>query len=546
MSTPTGRSDPQRGREGRSSTLAAADAQSIAGRGARGRVPLGLSRPGVARTIVVTLLVAVPALVLRLWAIDSLGVNSDEAVYAGQAASLARDPAFLPYFPVFRAHPLLFQSLLSLEYRMFGVSALGGRLLAVAFGLGTVWLTYAIGARLYARRVGILAALLIAVMPYAVVVNRQVLLDTPLVFFTSLTLYLLIRFVQTERATWLYAAAGALGLATLTKETAILLVGGAYIFFALTWKTRLRWRQALIALAVLIVTVLPYPISLLLAGNSSTGGQFLLWQLTRRPNHPWWFYGQVVPPALGLAVVVVIIGLVLMFRSLSWSEHLLLSWIAAPVLFFEVWSVKGFQYLLPIAVPVAVLAAMVVVSVPLPQVRWRAGVLAVTTTGLRAAVAVLLVASLAVTSWDRVQPSSAGSSFLAGTGGVAGGREAGEWIRGNLPVGAELLAMGPSMANILQFYGHHKVQGLSISPNPLYRNPVYDPVINPDYQMRSGNVQYLVWDSFSAARSPFFAKRLLAFAERYHGRMVHQEFITVTMNEGRVRKPVITVYEVRP
>src|SRR3954454_11854567 len=136
MSTPTGRSDPQRGREGRSSTLAAADAQSIAGRGARGRVPLGLSRPGVARTIVVTLLVAVPALVLGLWAIDSLGVNSDEAVYAGQAASLARDPAFLPYFPVVRAHPLLFQSLLSLEYRMFGVSALGGPLLAVAFGLG--------------------------------------------------------------------------------------------------------------------------------------------------------------------------------------------------------------------------------------------------------------------------------------------------------------------------------------------------------------------------------------------------------------------------
>src|SRR4051794_15597912 len=208
------------------------------------------------RYVAATLMVAVPSLVLRLWAIDALGVNSDEAVYAGQAASLARDPDLLPFFPVFRAHPLLFQSLLSLEYRAFGVSSLGGRLLSVAFGMGTVWLTYAIGARLYGRRVGMLAALLIGVMPYAVVVSRQVLLDTPMAFFAALALYLLIRYVQTDQAAWLYASAVALGLAVLTKETAILLAGGVYAFFALTRKTRLRLRQALIASALLVVTVL--------------------------------------------------------------------------------------------------------------------------------------------------------------------------------------------------------------------------------------------------------------------------------------------------
>ena len=83
------------------------------------------------------------------------------------------------------------------------------------------------------------------------------------------------------------------------------------------------------------------------------------------------------------------------------------------------------------------------------------------------------------------------------------------------------------------------------SPNPLYRNPVYEPVINPDLQIRQGNVQYLVWDSFSAGRSSFFSRRLLSFAERYHGRVVHQEFITATTDEGPVREPVITIYEVR-
>src|SRR4051794_34987839 len=71
MSTPPGRSDPQRDHGARTSTLAADDAQSVAGRGGHGLVPLGLSRPGMARTAAVTLLVAVPALVLRLWVINA-------------------------------------------------------------------------------------------------------------------------------------------------------------------------------------------------------------------------------------------------------------------------------------------------------------------------------------------------------------------------------------------------------------------------------------------------------------------------------------------
>jgi hypothetical protein len=499
------------------------------------------------RCLAIAVVVAAPALTLRLWALDSLGLNSDEAVYAGQGASLAGDPALLPFFPVFRAHPLVFQTLLSLEYRVVGVSPLGGRLLAVAFGMGTVWLTYAIGARLYGRRVGVLASLLIGVMPYAVIVDRQILLDGPMAFFAASALYCLVRFVQAEQAPWLYTAAVSLGLAILTKETAVLLLGGVYAFFALTRKTRLRLQHMFIAAGLLVVTVLPYPLSLKIAGTSSTGGAFLTWQLLRRANHPWHFYVTTVPPALGVAVVgVVVVGLLLTRRALTWSEHLLVSWVAVPCLFFTVWAVKGFQYLLPVAVPVAVLAAMVVVSIPVPQVSWRPAFVRMTTAGLRGAAAVVLVVTLAVTCWFRVQPATAGSSFLAGTGGVPGGREAGTWVAQNVPEGSKLLALGPSMANIIQFYGHRRVYGLSVSPNPLHRNPVYDPVHNPDLQIRQSELQYLVWDSFSAARSPFFSRRLQWYAERYHGRIVHEEFVAVQTDEGPVRQPVITIYEVRP
>ena len=111
------------------------------------------------------LVVAIPAIFLRVWQIDSLGVNSDEAVYAGQAASLASDPDLSPFFPIFRAHPLLFQGMLSVVYQIGGASTLAGRLMSAAFGLATVALLYFIGRLLYNPRVGLVAALIGSVMP---------------------------------------------------------------------------------------------------------------------------------------------------------------------------------------------------------------------------------------------------------------------------------------------------------------------------------------------------------------------------------------------
>jgi hypothetical protein len=130
---------------------------------------------------------------------------------------------------------------------------------------------------------------------------------------------------------------------------------------------------------------------------------------------------------------------------------------------------------------------------------------------------------------------------------VPGGRETGEWIDREVPEGAQLLALGPSMANILEFYGHRKAYGLSVSTNPLNRNPTYEPIENPDLAIRRNLMQYIVWDSFSAARSQFFSARLQRYVERYNGRVVHTESVKVRTKDGAtVDKPVIIVYEVRP
>jgi putative flippase GtrA len=484
--------------------------------------------------------ISVIALALRLVGLNRLGFNTDEAVYAGQGASIAGNTRLSAYFPVFRAHPLLFQSFISVLYR-FDVTDYGARVLAVAFGVGTVVLVYLCGKELFSRSVGLTAALILAVMPYHVIVSRQVLLDGPMTFFTTLSLFLLARFARTERPAWLAAAAGGLALSFLSKETTIVMVGAAYAFFALA-QVRVRFRHFVIAGVVFFICILPYPLSLKFAGQGGTGNHFLTWQLFRRPNHTFSFYFERLPSAIGpLVVIAAAAGVALLWRNRDWPFTLLLTWIAVPAVFFSLWPVKGFQYLLPIAAPIAILAAVALVHLPeLVSVR------NVNPTVMVAAGVAIVTLTLSFASLHRIEPSSSGQ-FLAGSGGVPGGRETGHWVDKNVPIGARMLALGPSMSNIIEFYGNRKVYALSVSTNPLHRNPVYEPVSNPDRLIRTNEVQYLVWDSFSASRSKHFSAQLLAYADRYHGRVVYTATVPVKDSSGRsVTKPVIQIIEVRP
>ena len=85
-----------------------------------------------------------------------------------------------------------------------------------------------------------------------------------------------------------------------------------------------------------------------------------------------------------------------------------------------------------------------------------------------------------------------------------------------------------------------------MSPNHLHRNPAYDPVHNPDLLIRRGDIQYLVWDSFTAGRTPFFTQHLLGYVRRYHGRVVHTETVTVRRGGQSTVQPIIVIYQVRP
>jgi hypothetical protein len=341
--------------------------------------------------------------------------------------------------------------------------------------------------------------------------------------------------VQSSR--WLYATGLCLGLTFLTKETGIILFGSVFLFLALSRDIQVRIIDLVVAAVLMLAVMAVFPLAITLAGAARTGQNYLIWQLLRSSNHETTFYLTTVLPQIGPSLVLgAVAGFLLRWKRHSWREILLLSWILVPVVLFQIWSVKGFQYLLPIVPAVTILAATAFANDELGS-KTGSGKFGVTLRLFTTLAAALIVVTLAVPSWQAAQATQ-DTDGLAGTGGLPGGRETGLWFKQNTVKGTQAMAIGPSMANLVQFYGYRKTYMISISTNPLKRNPAYDPIENPNLQLSNGEIQYIIWDAYSADRSKFFSDKLLEFVKRFNGRVVHTE----TVNG----KDVVIVYEVHP
>ena len=96
--------------------------------------------------------IVVVGVAIRMLGLNSVGFNTDEAVYAGQAGGIISNADLKPYFPVFRAHPLLFQFVLAITYVFTGVNDYVGRMVSIAIGALTIFAVFAAGKSRMTRR----------------------------------------------------------------------------------------------------------------------------------------------------------------------------------------------------------------------------------------------------------------------------------------------------------------------------------------------------------------------------------------------------------
>lgn len=176
---------------------------------------------------------AIAALVLvRLVAAAVTPLSFDEAYYWTWAKHLAGG-----YYD----HPPMVALVIRLGTMIAGDTEFGVRLVSVLLALPMSWAVYETAAMLFGgRRVASTAAILLNVTLMAAVGTMIVTPDAPLMVASSFVLYTLAKVLTTERGAWWLAVGLAVGVALLSKYTALFFGPAILIWLVAVPKMR-RW-----------------------------------------------------------------------------------------------------------------------------------------------------------------------------------------------------------------------------------------------------------------------------------------------------------------
>ena len=161
-------------------------------------------------------------------------------------ANLAEDEAYYWLWSTHLAagyydHPPMIAYWIRAGTAIFGQTAFGVRFVALLSSLAGSYLLYRASLSLF--RDASAALLAVLWLNATLLCNAAAIVatpDTPLAFFATLTLFTLAKLIETGKGAWWYGVGAALGLAFMSKYTAVLLLPGVFIWMAVTAEGR-RW-----------------------------------------------------------------------------------------------------------------------------------------------------------------------------------------------------------------------------------------------------------------------------------------------------------------
>ena len=135
-------------------------------------------------------------------------------------------------------HPPLTAYVIGFFTYFLGDQAIAIRLGALLFSLGFSLLAYYLGKDLFSPLVGFWAAMISTLLPSYAITALIITPDSPLVFFWTLSGYLTLKAIQNDRCRFHLLSGISLGLALLSKYTAVLFPASLLFFFLFTPEQR--------------------------------------------------------------------------------------------------------------------------------------------------------------------------------------------------------------------------------------------------------------------------------------------------------------------
>lgn len=487
------------------------------------------------RELMFLIIIILGASVIRLWDLGSVGFNNDEAIYSGQAATLAGYKEFAQYFSIYRAHPLLLQYLISVLFSNFGINDTIARIIPALLGIFSIAVTYVIGKILYDRKVAMVSALVVAILPYHIIISRQVLLDVSLSFFFTLTLlFVVLHLNKPKNVYWLYLVGVSAGLSFLSKEVGLFALIATIVCMFLS-KT-LSFKNLVILISSFLLASSPYWIPILTIQEAHDAAlSYWLWQTSRDPNQPDSFYFNIISQeALGYILTGLFsLSVIYALKTRTINEpriFVLLLWICLPLIFFQFLAVKGYAFVAPLVPAFVILAVSFLFNVWIQRIRYH-----------KIIVAVLVPLIFFFSGPPLHYILQIPPIHLVGSGGEPYTREGAIWIRNNILDNGTFLALDTRTANIIKYYSNNNAYALHAN-----KNPAYSTVDNADIPILNGKINYLVYDVYLARQFPYLkeeTKLLDELITKYGGIPIHTEYEHTTDDSRKTTlKPALIIY----
>ncbi|MBI5031491.1 MAG: glycosyltransferase family 39 protein [Chloroflexi bacterium] len=309
---------------------------------------------------ILPIVIVLIAFALRVWDIGGLRMWGDEgfSVYSANRDLYAITFEGKDVDP----HPPLYYYLLHFYFPIGGYSEFSIRFLSVLLGTATVALIYAIGKRMFGKRVGALAATMLTLSPFAVHYSQEVRMYALVMFLGALAKWFFLAIsnyklqitnhhahlhraqVQVSRITWLgFFLSMLLAQYSLYQAAFVFVAQG--IFLAPFLKRRfgfvMRWLAVSLAIVILFI-----PWLMAHSGSALTDVQGVAGDTT--PMSVFEFLsrgfaaisvGTSIPlsnaftlAALFLAVIVIGLAIALFTRNASINDWLLVTFVALPMI----------------------------------------------------------------------------------------------------------------------------------------------------------------------------------------------------------------------
>ncbi|MFH1055419.1 MAG: glycosyltransferase family 39 protein [Candidatus Altiarchaeota archaeon] len=292
----------------------------------------------------------------------------NEATYTLKAQDVLKNPLEYPSRGGFSfMSPPAYTYLLSLAFHLFGAGVFVGRMVSIAFSCVSLYLLYALGSRIYDRKVGLTAAAFACLIPLHVMVGRNIQTDIVVACFQLAALVAYLDWRKSKDARMLHLAAVTVGVGFWFKPTALLMMPVVAIYETVLARN-IRWptRQHIHALLIAAIITSPFIVWGLLTHRGQLGqvaevvaGGHEASSLTNALDY---YFSELLwglsPPILLLLILYVITPI----KRLSEHDLLPTTYLAVFLAFFLVYNYHSY-YLLPVAFPAALLAAKVVCSI---------------------------------------------------------------------------------------------------------------------------------------------------------------------------------------